>query len=326
MKPGKLVGQKKYIIVFVLGMLVFMYPTFSNAYYSYRIAKSTDHVISSSDKDPQLSNNQEKGEEENSTTQISDKDFQEIQSDPTMKPLINKAEDYIKEYNKRLWNLSGRTTDPFRSENGNPVEDNIKIEDKTSIFAYIKINKIHQVLPIYLGATDDHLNKGVAVIQGTSIPVGGENTNSVIAGHTGQLQKYFTDLPDLAPGDIIEITNPWQTLYYKVTGNKVILPDQQEYLNVIKGLDMITLLTCYSRTPKNDRLLVFAERYFPYEQNEKNKEKRKEIEDLSSYHYLSQVELKVKPWYEKPQTFIVGIAVILVSLFIYTFLSKKKTQ
>ncbi|GFZ34311.1 class C sortase [Clostridium zeae] len=320
MKSNKLVGQKKYIFLFILGMLVFMYPTFSNAYYSYKIMKSTTNVISPSSKAPQFSSSQEKNEKENNRIQISDKEFQEIQSDPAMKPLLNKDEDYIKEYNKRLWNLSGCTTDPFHSENGIPVEDNMKTEDKTSIFAYIKINKIHQTLPIYLGATDDHLNKGVAVIQGTSIPVGGENTNSVIAGHTGQIQKFFTDLPELVPGDIVEITNHWQTLYYKVTGNKVILPDQQEYLNVVKSLDMITLLTCYSSTPKNDRLLVFAERYYPYEENEKIKK----IEDVSSYPYLSQVELKVKPWYEKPQTFIIGFAVILVCLFIYTFFSKKK--
>nr|WP_243278127.1 class C sortase [Clostridium yunnanense] len=236
-----------------------------------------------------------------------------------MKLLLDKDEAYIKEYNKRLWNLSAYTSDPFRKELGVSIKGNIKTEDKASVFAYIKIDKIHQTLPLYLGATDDHLSKGAAVIQGTSIPIGGENTNSVIAAHTGQVQKFFTDLPELEPGDDIEITNHWQTLYYKVTGNKIILPDQQEYLSIVNGVDMITLLTCYSITSKNDRLLVFAKRY-----SQGTKEKIEDKIDSSLHPYLTEVELKIKPWYEKPQTFASGVALLLVCVFIYTFVSKKK--
>jgi hypothetical protein len=77
------------------------------------------------------------------------------------------------------------------------------------------------------------------------------------------VQKFFTDLPELAIGDTITITNRWETLHYRVTGNILIWPDQSEYLAVVRGKDMITLLTCYDGTAANDRFLIFAERWYP---------------------------------------------------------------
>lgn len=259
---------------------------------------------------------------------VSDNEFLQIESDPSMKPLLNKELDYLKVYNKKLLTDSKDVTDPFGTDEGGSAQFEISEDtDGASVFAYIKIDKIHQTLPVYLGATNEHLNKGVAVIQGTSVPVGGENTNSVIAGHTGMVRKFFTDLPELKPGDVIEITNRWETLYYKVTGNKLIWPDQEEYLAVVTGKDIITLLTCYHGTPENDRLLVFAERYYPEKKaqpEEKIQEKREEKTDANLHNYLSEVELKVKPWYEKPQTFVIGVAVILLCLFLYMSLNKTK--
>lgn len=170
------------------------------------------------------------------------------------------ATDSIKAYNKKLQKTPHYTEDPFNELS--ILSDVTFIEDieDSNIFAYISIDKINLTLPIYLGATKEHLDKGAAVIKGTSIPIGGRNTNSVIAAHTGRVMRLFTDLPKLEQGDMIKISNPWETLYYKVMGNKIIWPEQVEYLSIVEGRDMITLLTCYHETPENDRLIVFAQR------------------------------------------------------------------
>lgn len=311
MKSNKFKGRKTYIFLFILGMLVFLYPTFTNLYYDYITMRR-----------PVNDNYEYLGEvSENINITVSDKEFYQIESDPLMRPLLSKDLEYIKAYNKKIWNTVGDTIDPFGENDGRYVEIEID-EDKNgaAIFAYITIEKINATLPVYLGATDENLNKGVAVINGTSIPVGGQNTNSVIAGHTGKVQKFFTDLPQLKPGDKIKIENPWETLYYKVTGNKIILPNQEEYLSVVTGEDIITLLTCYHGTTKNDRLLVFAKRYYPEENREK---KTAYNEDVDLYSYLSEVELKAKSWYEKPQMFVIGVVGVLSCLFIYTFVNKR---
>jgi sortase A len=331
MRQSRFLGKKRYIILFILGAMVFLYPAFSNLYYKYIIIKS--QVLKTPAQTP-LSK-----ESDNIDVKVSDKEFEEIESDPVMNPLLDKGISYLRAYNKRLSNAAGDKTDPFGNDEGGAIKLEItEGTDGASVFAYIRIDKINQTLPVYLGATDEHLKKGVAVIQGTSIPVGGENTNSVIAGHTGLVKRFFTDLPKLKPGDEIEITNRFETLYYKVTGNKLIWPDQSEYLASVAGKDMITLLTCYHGTSVNDRLLVFAERYFPERKSEVQKEEKptapnteeratenKEIEkkETDSYDYLIGVELEEKSWYEKTQTYASVAAVILICIFLYTYFGKK---
>lgn len=323
MRNGRFSGKKRYILLFVFGMMVFLYPTLSNLYYNYVTTRNLNSQIASPSSASKGSAGKPDTGTGNTDITVSDKEFRQIGSDPSMKTLLNKELDYLREYNKKLWTNSRDVADPFGTDDGSAKFPISKDNDGASVFAYIKIDKIHQSLPVYLGATDEHLNKGVAVIQGTSIPVGGENTNSVIAGHTGMIRKFFTDLPELKPGDVIEITNRWETLYYKVTGNKLIWPDQEEYLAVVPGKDIITLLTCYHGTPENDRLLVFAERYYP---DKKSQDNKKDKTDEGAYSYLTKAELKVKPWYEKTQTFIIGAAVIMFGLFLYVFLRKTNSN
>jgi sortase A len=307
LKSNRFKGKMIYIFLFILGMLVFFYPTFTNIYYDYiKMRRPIDDNY--------------KEVSENINITVSDKEFHQIESDPLMKPLLSKDLEYIRAYNQKLLNTVGDTTDPFGEDDGRYVELETDEGNGDSIFAYITIDKINATLPIYLGATDENLNKGVAVINGTSIPVGGKNTNSVIAGHTGRIQKFFTDLPQLKPGDEIKIENPWEILHYKVIGNKLILPNQEEYLSVVSGEDIITLLTCYHGTTKNDRLLVFAKRYYPDENSENKREYNEEV-DL--YSYISEVELKAKSWYEKPQILVIGVVGLLSCLFIFTFVNKR---
>ena len=80
-------------------------------------------------------------------------------------------------------------------------------------------------LPLYVGASNEHLAKGAAILGQTSIPVGEIDTNSVIAGHRGyQGAPFFREIEKLNKGDTVTIVNPWDTLEYEVTGINVISP------------------------------------------------------------------------------------------------------
>lgn len=100
--------------------------------------------------------------------------------------------------------------------------------------------------PIFLGATDDHLNRGAAQLSISSMPIGGVNTNCVLAGHrgwNGALHMRHIEL--LTVGDEIYVTNLWETMTYTVSEIKIIEPWQTEALLIQEGRDLLTLLTCH---------------------------------------------------------------------------------
>ena len=90
-----------------------------------------------------------------------------------------------------------------------------------NIYGYISASSIGMELPIYLGATDDNMAFGAAHLTYTSLPIGGESTNCVLAAHTGYIGKvFFDDIRYLQIGDVVTITNYWDKLNYKVTDKK----------------------------------------------------------------------------------------------------------
>lgn len=130
------------------------------------------------------------------------------------------------------------------------------------LFGYIEIPKMDCVLPLFLGASAEHLDQGAAVLAGTSVPVGGNNTNCVIAGHRGWRQKaYFKQIEMLQIGDMVYITNPWERLSYCVEKIEIIEPDDMERIRIQEGREMITLMTCHPyRSGGKYRYLVFCSR------------------------------------------------------------------
>ena len=117
-------------------------------------------------------------------------------------------------------------------------------------------------LPLYVGATDARLNLGAAVLGGTSLPVGGKNTNSVIAAHRGWKNgKYFKEIEKLQPGDVVFVENPWEMLTYEVESCEVIAPTDSERLKIQEGRDMLTLITCHPyRSHGASRYVVYCVR------------------------------------------------------------------
>lgn len=139
-------------------------------------------------------------------------------------------------------------------------EDTNYLADQ-NIIGTLSIPAINLFYPIYDGATNQNLLSGVARIDGTSYPVGGINTNSVIAGHNGYAGRtYFSRIDRLVSGDLINIQNRKELLTYEVYGTAVIKPDDVAALAVIPGQDTVTLLTCTSPPPGTHRYLVFAKR------------------------------------------------------------------
>lgn len=139
------------------------------------------------------------------------------------------------------------------------------LSDET--FGVISIPKLDLEMPLYLGATDENMTKGAAVLSGTSVPIGGSNTNAVIAGHRGWGgAACFRYITDLAVGDEVVITNLWERLRYRVVGTKIIEPHEIENILIQPGRDMVTLLTCHPyASGGKQRYLVYCQRIPEYD-------------------------------------------------------------
>ena len=128
----------------------------------------------------------------------------------------------------------------------------------------IKIDAIDVNLPIYLGTDEGVLQIGAGLFEGSSLPVGGAGTHSIISGHTGlPSSTLFTNLDRLVIGDTFTLTVLKNTLTYKVDDIKVVKPEEVNHLAIDPGEDYCTLLTCTPYGVNSHRLLVRGRRVFP---------------------------------------------------------------
>jgi len=148
--------------------------------------------------------------------------------------------------------------DPFIPGSGMALDkDYLSILNIGGVMGYISIPKINVDLPIYHGTSEAVLSKGIGHLEGTSLPVGGDRTHAVLAGHTGlTYARMFTDLTELKIGDMFYIHVLNETLAYKVDQIKVVLPENTKDLSLYNGHDYVTLLTCTPYGINDHRLLV----------------------------------------------------------------------
>ena len=134
------------------------------------------------------------------------------------------------------------------------------VEDE--VIGVLEIPTLELVMPVYLGASDSHLAAGAAVLGNTSAPIGGINTDCVIAGHRGwHGADYFRHIDRLQAGDTVTITNLWETLTYAVTDIQIIQPHEVEKIKIQPGRDLLTLMTCHPyASGGRQRLVVYCER------------------------------------------------------------------
>ncbi len=226
-----------------------------------------------------------------------------------------KPEDYTAifenayEYNKALYETDFPLTD-YPKVPG--YYDTLRVTDNDMI-GYLKIDRIGVELPIYHGTSDDVLNRGVGHLEGSSLPVGGENTHSVMSAHRGlPSSKLFTDLDRLEKGDTFQIVVLNQVLTYQVDFIKVIEPTDISDLQIIEGGDYCTLFTCTPYGINTHRLLVRGVRI------ETVKEK--------PIIYVSNEAFRIEPLLVTPAVAAPMLLVLLIHLMVKYREPPKNTQ
>ena len=134
------------------------------------------------------------------------------------------------------------------------------IEDE--ILGVLEIPAMDLTMPVYLGASDEHLAIGAAVLGSTSAPIGGDSTNCVIAGHRGwRGADYFRHIDRLQVGDTVTLTNLWETLTYTVADIQIIQPHEVDKIKIQQGRDLLTLLSCHPyASGGRQRYVVYCDR------------------------------------------------------------------
>ncbi|MBW3089239.1 class C sortase [Bifidobacterium miconisargentati] len=187
-------------------------------------------------------------------------------------------------YNKRLYEngqyVLGETQDPFAqvqgetrpaSETDQAYVDALNM-DGDGTMGSVSIPKINVDLPILHGTSLETLDRGAGHMYGTSLPVGGKNTHSVISAHNGMSSALmFTHLDELKTGDVFYLHVAGHVLAYKVDRIDVIMPNDFSKLTIEQDEDRVTLMTC-TTLRKTKRLLVSGTRasmpdVAPYEQD-----------------------------------------------------------
>lgn len=160
-------------------------------------------------------------------------------------------------YNKKLY---GNQTFDMEDQEYLEYEKLLDISG-TGIMGYISIPSINVNLPIYHGTSDEVLQIAAGHLAGSSLPVGGESTHSIISGHRGlPSAKLFTDLDKLVVGDTFVISILNENLTYRVDQIKVVLPEDTSELAITNGKDYCTLVTCTPYGINTHRMLVRGHR------------------------------------------------------------------
>jgi sortase A len=162
------------------------------------------------------------------------------------------------QYNQDLSALSSPLTDFVRLQNYKKTLD----VSGNGVMGFITIPKIGVELPIYHSISSEVLNVACGHLEGTSLPIGGENTHCTLAGHRGLISAVmFDNIVYLAIGDDVYIKNYFGQLHYKVSEIKIVTPNDCANSFLIKeGKDLLTMFTCHPYGSNAQRYLVICER------------------------------------------------------------------
>lgn len=240
--------KKKYLILlFVLGLSIFLYPIISNKFattsYQDIIKKYNDEIL--------------------------DVD----------KSVIDNEKEKVEKHNKELLSSSLNFSDPFTSDK-EEKKDNISYYDALSlgeIIASVEIPKINVEIPIYHGTSSNVLSKGAGHLKKSSLPSAELGGHSVITAHRGlATSKLFRDLDKLEIGDNFYIKVLDETIAYEVKKINSVLPNETDWLKMDESLNQMTLLTCEPYMINTHRMLVTGEKivYNPVNKENKSKESK----------------------------------------------------
>ena len=231
-----------FLWIYLVGMGILLYPAINNYYTSKRMESSVESFYGT-----------ESGTDSTEATQAA----QETEP-PTPYPELLEM---LEAYNRELYEDDQSKLNSLAATEQPGVLFSVSGQ-AGDVFGVLSIPKLEMEMPLYLGATDKHMADGAAQLGQTSIPIGGENTNAVIAGHRGYNgAPYFRYVPELQIGDSVDITNLWGTLHYSVVETKIIQPNDIDAIKIQPGRELITLLTCHPyASGGRQRFLVICER------------------------------------------------------------------
>ena len=177
-------------------------------------------------------------------------------SDSSIEELLSRAKEYNEVLFESLTKLSSDKISVLSEENYNST-----LDVGNGVMGSIEIPCINVNLPIYHGTSDEVLSAGVGHLNGSSLPIGGVNTKSILTAHRGlPSSKLFTRLDELVEGDLFFIRVLNETLAYKVRDIQVIDPEDVGGLEIEEGKDLVALITCTPYGLNTHRLVVTGER------------------------------------------------------------------
>ena len=218
------------IILFIIGLIILIYPIITNYIYERKVDNletKFDNIITKVEKNDNLINLNNKLVNENNKL-FNDKQVDFINQNVSYEiPLID-----LKEYG---------------------LDDNI--------IGFLELPSIDIKLPIYLGANDGNMQYGAVHLTGSSYPIGGINTNSVIAAHRGYYKSLmFRHIDKINIGDMLYIKNYDNSLEYTAVKTDIIKPTELDKLKIQEGKDMVTLISCHPFPYNYQRYVVYFER------------------------------------------------------------------
>ncbi len=225
-KQKKEKGILLYLFLLIIGMGFLLYPSLSNYYNSFHQSKAISEYIEI-------------------LAEIDEEEQERIFNDVRM-------------YNKTL--ITNNTRWKMKDEERKVYNSLLNITE-TGIMGYIEIPKISVSLPIYHGTSDEVLQVAVGHVEGSSLPVGGIGTHTVLSGHRGlPSAKIFTDLDKIEEGDQFYIRVLNEVLTYEVDQILIVSPNEMDSLQIDPKQDYCTLVTCTPYGVNSHRMLVRGKR------------------------------------------------------------------
>lgn len=263
----------KIILLFITGLLIASYPIISNWYYT---VENNNQIV----------------------------DFKEAVDEMSQEE-IDERIDLARAYNETL--DPSKLADPYTDREKKGVENYARMLEAREKIGYLDVPKINQQIPVYAGTSEDVLQKACGHLEGTSLPIGGKSTHSVITAHRGLPQvKLFRDLDKMEVGDVFYYTNVKETLAYQVDQILVIEPWNFDPVLVVEGKDYMTLLTCTPYMINSHRLLVRGHR-IPYVPEEKE-----EAEDKAKFNYKDLI--------------VPGFVILLLIIIIFIYIKRRRRR
>ena len=214
------------LILFLLGFSIFIFPSITNYLYNKKVSKLKD-------------------------------EYEEVVRNNNFDSLYN----LLKKENNDLYKNKQKSFVSQKISYEKALIDLKKYDLDNNIIAFLNIPSIDITLPIYLGASKSNMRLGAVHLTGTTYPIGGDNTNSVIAAHRGFYKTLmFRHIDKIKKGDKLYIKNFKETLIYKAVDIDIIDSKDINKLVIQNNKDMVTIISCHPYPFNYQRYVVYFER------------------------------------------------------------------